>query len=67
MVQTKMKHGMLPPHALIVLQCHCDYLPSTVKVFVYIGEKTTPNELKHEIESPDTCEAVKVIASIAFT
>lgn len=68
MVQTKMKYGILPSHAIIVLQCHCDYLRSTVKIFVYIEEKTTPDELKREIESADTCEAVKeIIASIAWT
>jgi hypothetical protein len=67
MDQTKMKYGIRHSHAIIVLQCHCDYLRSTVKIFVYIEEKTTSDELKHEIESADTCEAVKeIITNIAW-
>jgi hypothetical protein len=50
MVPTKMKYGILPSHVIIVVQCHSDYMRSTVKISVYIEEETTPDELKHEIE-----------------
>jgi hypothetical protein len=50
-----------PPTLLSFFRATAVACAVPLKIFVYVGEETTQDELKHEIESAGTCEAVKVV------